>query len=229
MTTIPTDSRAYIKPFEGTDIICLLVDCVEWFDADSIATVLCLNVCHALKQLPKSQKALWKDLEPEVSSEKQFITSLGVRLLICRTQECEILPSPPRPCSPPRPPCTYYYNTPVDHEPEPFFCRRRSRSKSPPCRRRSKSPCRRKSNSPCRRRSQSPCPRRQSREQHHHHHHNHPKFDLSPAMHNLGNIFINEAVYDLRAYCELEEIDHKINKIYDLVVQQNQNNIPVFV
>lgn len=189
MTTIPAESRAYIKPFEGTDVICLLDDCVEWFDIDSIASVLCTNVCQALKQLPRSQKALWKELEPEVNSEKQFITSLGVRLLIAKTQEVDVVP----PCQPPSaPPCaSYYYNTPLEDE----QCA-----------------------------STSSCRRNRS------HQHHRPKYELSPAMHNLGNIFINEAIYDIRAYKELEEIDQKINKIYDLVVRQLQNNNnPVFV
>ncbi|AJK91677.1 pep1 [Spodoptera frugiperda granulovirus] len=195
MATIPAESRAYIKPFEGTDIVCLLIDCVEWFDVDGVSSVLNLNVCHALKQLPRSQKALWKELEPEVHSEKQFITSLGVRLLIAKTQqECEIVSRRrSRSCSPVKPsPCTYYYNTPVDDDAGPSCGRKRRRSSR-------------------------------------HHHHHYPKFEISHAMHNFGNIFINEAVYDLRAYCELEEIDQKINRIYDLVVQQNQNNNPVTV
>ncbi|AKR17489.1 PEP-1 [Mocis latipes granulovirus] len=182
MTTIPAESSAYIKPFDGTDIICLLEDCVEWFDIDSIASVLCTNVCHALKQLPRSQKALWKELEPNVNSEKQFITSLGVRLLIAKTQEVDVVP-PPRPSTPPC--ASYYYNTPLEDE----QCA-------------STSSCRRNRN----------------------HQHHRPKYELSPTMHNLGNIFINEAIYDIRAYRALEDIDHKINKIYDLVVQQLPNN-----
>ncbi|AQQ80285.1 PEP [Betabaculovirus altermyunipunctae] len=213
MATIPAESRAYIKPFEGTDIICLLLDCVEWFDIDGVCSVLCLSACQALKQLPRCLKAVWKDLEPEVNSDKHFIASLGVRLLIAKTKECEVVPPPcippPPPCLPPPTPCTYYYNTPVEDQ----LCGRRKSQCGSGRRRRSSSSCRR------RRRSSSPsCSRRSSRR---HHHHNQPKFELSHTMHNFGNIFVNEAVYDIRGYAEIEVIDQKINKIYDLVVGQN--------
>jgi len=40
-------------------------------------------------------------------------------------------------------------------------------------------------------------------------------------MHRLGNIFIDEAIYDSRAYPELEEINHKINRIYDIVLERS--------
>lgn len=45
MTSIPADSKAFIKPFEGTDVICLVIDVVAWFGADEIASILNQNLC----------------------------------------------------------------------------------------------------------------------------------------------------------------------------------------
>ncbi|ABQ51958.1 hypothetical protein SlGVgp015 [Spodoptera litura granulovirus] len=205
MATIPADSRAFIKPFEGIDVTCLVSDVVAWFGADEICSILCLNTCQVLKNLPYCEKALWKEIEPCVDSEKIFITSLGVRLLIAKSLEVEVNPRRRRSCR-----C----------KPNRCKCRR---SPSPPRRRRS-SQCRR-SPSP-RRRSPSPneslyyyntlCDRPST---HNHHHHHHVKFDITPKLHKLGNVFINEAIYDLRAYHELDEINCKINRIYDILTQ----------
>nr|UYX49649.1 polyhedron envelope protein 1 [Darna trima granulovirus] len=179
MTSIPADSKAFIKPFEGTDVTCLVLDVVAWFGADEIVSILNQNLCTAVKNLPSSQKALWKQLEPQVHSEKQFISSLGVRMLIGRTQNVDCLPLPPPSCSN----VTYYNNTPIDH----YY--------SQPS-------------------SSSVC-------------HNQPRFDLTRSMHNLGNIFIDEAIYDARAYPQLEEVNYKINKIYDILLARENNNTPI--
>lgn len=196
MASIPADSKAFIKPFEGTDVTCLLVDVVMWFGADEINSILCLNLCSSLKNLPHSQKALWKQLEPQVNSEKQFISGLGVRLLIARSLDVDV---PPHhggcghhhsgSCGPHNNVCglysaphfqSYYNNTPIDV--------------------------------PCT--SSSYCPPM-------------PKFELNPCLHKLGNIFIDEAIYDSRAYPELEEINCKINRIYDIVFERNNTVPPV--
>ncbi|AKN80775.1 polyhedron envelope protein 1 [Diatraea saccharalis granulovirus] len=160
MSSIPADSKAFIKPFEGTDVTCLLVDVVIWFGADEIMSILHQNPCTALKNLPLSQKALWKQLEPCVNSEKQFISGLGVRMLIGRSQNIECN----TPCSPP----SFYNNTQI----ESTVC------------------------------------------------HNQPRFELSCSLHNLGNIFIDEAIYDSRAYPQLEEVNCKINRIYDILLER---------
>nr|AUF82024.1 hypothetical protein [Cryptophlebia leucotreta granulovirus] len=195
MASIPADSKAFIKPFEGTDVTCLILDVVAWFGADEILSILNQNLCSALKYLPTSQKALWKQLEPQVQSEKQFITSLGVRLLIGRSQNIEChtdhhhkrcrSPSPHRKkCRSPSPrrkhqencqTVSYYHNTPIDPYP--------TSSTSTVC-------------------------------------HNQPRFELSTRLHNLGNTFIDEAIYDVRAYPQLDEVNVKINRIYDILLER---------
>jgi len=164
MTSIPADSKAFIKPFEGTDVTCLLEDAVIWFGADEIMSILNQNPCSALKNLPLSQKALWKQLEPDVHSEKQFVSSLGVRMLIGRAQSVDVDSCNPHPPS-------YYNNAQLDNY------------------------------------TSSVC-------------HNQPRFELSCSMHNLGNIFIDEAIYDSRAYPQVEEVNYKINRIYDIILEQ---------
>ncbi|AIS92020.1 polyhedron envelope protein 1 [Erinnyis ello granulovirus] len=173
MASIPAESKAFIKPFEGTDVTCLVLDVVAWFGVDEIVSILNQNLCTAIKNIPLSQKALWKQLEPCVNSEKQFITSLGVRILIGRAQNIECVPVPP-PAYPPH--TSYYNNTPID-----FF----QSTDSTLC-------------------------------------YNQPKFELSQMLHNLGNIFINEAVYDTRAYPLLDEVNTKINRIYNILVEREQ-------
>lgn len=167
MASIPADSKAFIKPFKGNDVTCLILDLVAWFGADEIVSILNQNLCSAIKNLPPSQKALWKQLEPQVNSEKQFISSLGVRILIGRVQNIE--------CGTPTPPssCQYYNNTIIEQFP----------STSTVC-------------------------------------YNQPRFELTACLHNLGNIFINEAIYDIRAYPQIEEINNKINKINDILLQR---------
>ncbi|ABC61151.1 PEP [Choristoneura occidentalis granulovirus] len=161
MASIPADSKAFLKPFEGTDVTCLILDVVAWFGADEIVSILNQNLCTAIKNLPSSQKAMWKQLEPQVHSEKQFITSLGVRILIGRIDS--VVPQPPLSCH-----ASYYNNTLI--EPYPSTSTR---------------------------------------------------FDLSRSLHNLGNIFINEAIYDVRAYPQLDENNVKINKIYNILLKRN--------
>lgn len=175
MASIPAESKAFIKPFEGTDVTCLVLDVVAWFGADEIISILNQNLCTAIKNIPLSQKALWKQLEPYVNSEKQFITSLGVRILIGRAQNIDCVPVPPPPslsCPP-----QYYNNTPIDVYQLP--------ENSTLC-------------------------------------YNQTKFELSPSLHNLGNIFINEAVYDTRAYPQYDDVNNKINRIYNILVQREQ-------
>lgn len=161
MASIPADSKAFIKPFEGTDVTCLILDVVAWFGVDEIVSILNQNLCSAIKNLPESQKAMWKQLEPQVHSEKQFITALGVRILIGRIDY-----APPQ-----QPSCSasYYNNTLIDSYPSNNVCSR---------------------------------------------------FELNKSLHNLGNIFINEAIYDVRAYQQLDEINSKINRIYDILLQR---------
>lgn len=196
MASIPADSKAFIKPFEGTDVTCLLVDVVIWFGADEINSILNLNLCSSLKNLPHSQKALWKQLEPQVNSEKQFISGLGVRMLIARGQDIEVSPNCDHhhsgSCGPHNNVCglysapnyqSYYHNTPIED--------------------------------PCSSSSLS------------HPHHPPPRFELSQCLHKLGNIFINEAIYDSRAYPELDEINYKINRIYDIIFERNNVPVPV--
>ncbi|APO13903.1 PEP-1 [Plodia interpunctella granulovirus] len=168
MASIPADSKAFIKPFEGTDVTCLIVDVVAWFGADEVVAILNQNLSSALKNLPLSQKALWRQIEPQVNSDKQFITSLGVRLLIGRSQNIEcgganVAPSSSK---------SYYNNTLLDTCPASTVC------------------------------------------------YNNPRFELSRSMHNFGNIFINEAIYDARAYPQLEEVYSQINRIYDLLLSR---------
>ncbi|QBQ01568.1 pep-1 [Hyphantria cunea granulovirus] len=175
MATIPADSRAFIKPFEGVDVTCLINDVVAWFGFDEISSILNTNPCTAIKTLPLSQKAMWKDLEPQVHSEKMFITSLGVRLLIIKTsQHIET-------CSSTSDASTnvYYHNTPTDNN-------------------------------------------RHHHHLNHHHKNNTYHCEISCARHKLGNIFINEAIYDARAYPELEDIKTKINRIHDILLATNE-------
>ncbi|UXX41825.1 pep-1 [Psilogramma increta granulovirus] len=178
MASIPAESRAFIKPFEKTDVTCLVLDVVAWFGADEIVSILNQNMCTAIKNIPLSQKALWKQLEPSINSEKLFITSLAVRILIGRAQNIDCVPVPPPPsCTLPHT-NSYYNNTPIDlyqQLPE----------------------------------SSTLC-------------YNQPKFELSSMLHNLGNIFINEAVYDTRAYPQYDDVNVKINKIYNILVQKEQ-------
>lgn len=177
MASIPAESKAFIKPFEGTDVTCLMLDVVAWFGADEIVSILNQNLCTAVKNIPLSQKALWKQLEPYVNSEKQFITSLGVRILIGRAQNIDCVPVVPPSSCPPHT-TSYYNNTPIDFYQSP-------ESTSTVC-------------------------------------YNQTKFELSPMLHNLGNIFINEAVYDTRAYPQYDDINSKINRIYNILVQREQ-------
>lgn len=166
MTSIPADSKAFLKPFEGVDVTCLILDVVAWFGFDEIVSILGRNLCGYLKHIPHTQKALWKQLECQVQSEKQFVSSLGVRLLIAKALEVEV-PPPPPPCFP-----SYYNNTPFDAPSTSSVC------------------------------------------------HNVPRFEVSKTLHNLGNIFIDEAVYDTRAYPDLDRVHYKINRIYDILSQQ---------
>lgn len=168
MSSIPAESRAFIKPFDGIDVTCLVVDIVAWFGLDEIISILNQNACTAYKSLPVSQKALWRQLEPQVHSEKQFITALGVRMLIGRLQNIDCTPQST--CGP-----AYYNNTVLDQYPS--------------------------ANYP----TSSVC-------------YNQPKFELNTSLHNLGNIFINEAIYDIRAYPQLEEVNSKMNRIYDILL-----------
>ncbi|AAS82720.1 ORF18 [Agrotis segetum granulovirus] len=202
MACIPADSKAFIKPFEGTDVTCLVADCVVWFGADEISSILNLNLCNSIKHLPYNQKCLWKDLEPQVNSEKQFVSGLGVRLLIAKTQEVGG---------------------------DDFRRRRSSRG-----RRRRSSHCNKRRSSRCGRRRSSSRERRNSRDCLAYYNNTPldipcaplsctlpPRFELSECMHKLGNIFINEAIYDSRAYPDLDNINYKINKIYDLVLDKS--------
>nr|QBH66114.1 hypothetical protein PhopGVgp019 [Phthorimaea operculella granulovirus]QBH66244.1 hypothetical protein PhopGVgp019 [Phthorimaea operculella granulovirus]QBH66374.1 hypothetical protein PhopGVgp019 [Phthorimaea operculella granulovirus]QBH66504.1 hypothetical protein PhopGVgp019 [Phthorimaea operculella granulovirus] len=155
MASIPADSKAFIKPFEGNDVTCLVLDAVAWFGADEIVSILKQTMSSAMRMLPLSQKALWRQLEPQVNSEKQFITALGVRMLIGREKNVE-----PQSCS------SYYNNCMVQ------------------------------------------CPP--------------PRFELSPSLHSLGNIFVNETIYDARAYPMYEEVNSKINRIYDALTRTDR-------
>lgn len=161
MASIPADSKAFIKPFEGTDVTCLVLDVVAWFGADEIASILKQNLCTVVKSLPASQKALWKQLEPQVNSEKQFITSLGVRMLIGKSQTVDCVPGPS-------------HHTIDQYQSANYL-------------------------------TSSVC-------------YNQPRFELTRSLHNLGNIFINEAVYDVRAYPQLDEVNCKINRIFDVIL-----------
>lgn len=170
MACIPADSKAFIKPFEGTDVTCLVIDVVAYFGADEINSILNTNSCNSLKLIPNNQKALWRDIEPQVCSEKVFLTALGVRLLITKLQHVDVVP-------PPSPYPSFYNNTQLNQPSTSTVC------------------------------------------------YNYPRFDLSKSLHNLGNIFINEAIYDLRAYPELENINNKLNSINDLLI--NKEPAPV--
>ncbi|ACZ63506.1 PEP1 [Pieris rapae granulovirus Wuhan] len=204
MTSIPADSKAFIKPFEGTDVICLVIDVVAWFGADEIASILNQNLRKVFKSLPASQKALWKQLEPQINSEKQFISSLAVRLLIGNNKNNDFEGQnnscfTPSSCTKPRSSCfkpssSCFKQTDCFNEPK---CSLNS-SNSVTTYKKERPNC-----------NQSTfC----------------PKFKICESLHNLGNIFINEAIYDVRAYPQIDEINCKINQIYNILLQQEITN-----
>nr|QGY99461.1 ORF20 [Cydia pomonella granulovirus]QGZ00029.1 ORF20 [Cydia pomonella granulovirus] len=230
MASIPADSKAFIKPFEGTDVTCLILDVVAWFGADEIVSILNQNLCSAIKNLPLSQKALWRQLEPQVHSEKQFITSLGVRMLIgraqnieCKTpqQTCNIVAGQRRESFVPHT-ASYYNNTPIIDPNSSTACSTNPCAQNNPLTNTTCTlaptnyinnyptnypPCNYPNNFPANAPTSSVC-------------YNQPRFELSPCLHNLGNIFIDEAIYDARAYPQLEEVNCKINRIYDILLNR---------
>lgn len=146
------DSKVFIKSFQGVDVPCLVLDeAVAWFGADEIFTIL--DHKQHLKHLPFTQKARWRDLEPQVRSDKWFVSALGVRLLIAKQQQ-DGSGGP-----------EFYNNTPLDR----------------------------------------------NRQSH---------IEVSETAHVLGNSFINEALFDARAYHLLESVALKLQQIYNYVVVQ---------
>ncbi|AMF83768.1 pep-1 [Cnaphalocrocis medinalis granulovirus] len=193
MATIPAESKAFIKPFEGTDVTCLILDVVAWFGADEIVSIINQNLCHHIKSLPSTLKATWKQLEPQVQSEKQFINSLGVRLLIAKTLHGDVPPLPPPICSsasPSQPSCASYYNNmPINTT---SSLQARVSGATAPAVAQITPPI--------------TC------------------YELAHTLHKLGNIFINEAIFDSRAYPLYEEINIKTNRIYNILLQRDLLN-----
>lgn len=170
MASIPADSKAFIKPFEGTDVTCLIIDVVAWFGADEIVSILNQNAHSNLKHLPQSQKAMWRQLESQVQSDKLFVSSLGVRMLIGGAQNNN----------------HHHYDAASVLD-----------TASPS-------------------RTAAAC-------------HNQTRFDISRALHKLGNIFIDEAVYDARAYPQIDQVNSKINRIYEILVLRENPLNPIVV
>ncbi|AAP85653.1 ORF_16 [Adoxophyes orana granulovirus] len=191
MTCIPTDSKAFIKPFEGADVTCLIVDVTAWFGADEIISILKQKGPFVLNSLPCSQKAAWKQIEPNVMSDKLFITSLGVRMLIDKSQQHNVYGnSLNNNC--------FYNNVLIDNnglEKCSINNRFTNYSNNVLLDNNGLEKCSINNRFP-----------------------NCSQQTLCPSLHNLGNVFINEAIYDSRAYPQLELINQLINQIYNVVV-----------